>query len=582
MNNRNTNNDMDTIDLLKIIRLILSKLWAVLIAMIVFGGAAFAVSYFMMPRMYQSYTSLYVKNANSANIDDKTSVNINDINASKSLVNTYIAVLSDDAVMEQVSERLLEKVGPARLSEVLSVDLSSERIKITNLKSCISMAAVNQTEVLKVTAVTSDADISAVICNTVAEVAPEVLIRVVGAGSVEAIGEAKPIITPVSPNIKRNSLLGAIAGFVLAVAIIIIADLLDNTVKSSKELTDKFEKAIIGEIQGFGVTKKEIKEAKRSTDVKRATLLDPKTPFNVKESYKAMRTNIVFSLSTSDNKAFAVSSANPGEGKSTTAVNIAIALSQAEHKVLLIDGDMRKPVQHKVFDRKNHNGLSSVISGMKPLNDCIQKEVLPNLDLMSSGPKPPNPSELLASERCSGLIEELKDLYDYIVIDTPPINVVSDAMGLSSSIAGIIMVTRYGITTFDAAEDAMQKLELADMNLLGFVLNDISAKEAGAYSNYKYKYRSYGKYGYGKYGYGKYGYGKYGYGGYSSYGYGYGEEPEEQENDSEKEEKTSKEGTESKKEEKKDSSKTETKKTSDSSKSSSGNGSSSKKGKGDK
>lgn len=528
-NSKPVNNQEDTIDLLKIFQLIMSKIVAVIIAAILAGAAAYSVSEFLMPRKYQSYTSMFVKNA-SGSVKDNETVNLNDLNASKSLVNTYIAVLSDDAVIEKVGERLLRDYGMDMVWGVLDIDNITGKIKPGSLKSSISMAAVNQTEVLKVTAVTTDPEVSAAICNTVAAVAPEVLVRVVGAGSVEAIGEAKAVYKPVSPNVMKNSVIGALAGAMLAIAVVVIAHLLDRTVKASKELTDKYDKAIIGEIQEFGVTKKEIKKAKRSTDVKRSTLLEKDTPFNIVESYKAMRTNIVFSLSTTDKKVFLVSSSNPGEGKSTTSVNIAIALAQAEHKILLIDADMRKPVQHKVFSKKNHYGLSSVISGQKKFEECVHKNVIPNLNLLSSGPKPPNPSELLASEKCADMLAALQNEYDYIVIDTPPVNVVSDAMGLSKSVAGMILVTRYGITTFDAAEDAMSRLELADIHLLGFVLNGISAKEAGAYSNYKYKYRSYGKYGYGKYGYG---YGKYG---YSSYGYGYGEEPEEQDADDEEDE----------------------------------------------
>jgi len=516
------NGNEDTIDLVKLFQLVMRKIWICIIAAVLAGGAAYSISRFVMSPEYQSYTSLYVKNASSTVSDNDAAVNINDINASKSLVNTYIAILSDDAVMEQVGERLVSTCGREVLWDVLDFDAITGRIKIGSLKSAVTLSAVNQTEVLKVTAITTDPEVSAAICNTVAEIAPEILIRVVGAGSVEAIGSARVMNVPVSPNKTKNTALGALAGFLFAVMIIVIADLLDNTVKASKELTDKYDKAIIGEIQEFGVSKKEARKAKRTTDVKRSTLIDKDTPFNIVESYKAMRTNIVFSLSTTDKKSFLVSSSNPGEGKSTTSVNIAIALAQADHKVLLIDADMRKPVQHKVFSKKNHAGLSSVIAGQKKATECIHKDVIPNLDLLSSGPKPPNPSELLASDKCAAMIAEFQDKYDYVVIDTPPVNVVSDAMGLSKSVAGMILVSRYGVTTFDAAEDAMQKLELADMHLLGFVLNGISAKEAGAYSNYKYKYRSYGK----KYGYG---YGKYG---YSSYGYGYGEEPEEKDDDS--------------------------------------------------
>jgi capsular exopolysaccharide synthesis family protein len=161
---------------------------------------------------------------------------------------------------------------------------------------------------------------------------------------------------------------------------------------------------------------------------------------------------------------------------------------------------MRKPVQHKIFKLKNQKGLSGAISKMSKLEDCIRKNAAENLDVMPSGPKPPNPSELLASDQTAKILEQLSEQYDYIVIDTPPINVVSDAMGISKSVAGILLVLQYGKTTFEDVDEAMKNISLSDMNMLGFIMNDISTKKsAGSY--YSQKYGS--KYGYAGYGYGE-------------------------------------------------------------------------------
>lgn len=472
-----------------IFQLLVSKLWLIITMMIVGGGAMFCISKFMMPLKYQSYTSMYVKNSNEAIVTD--GVNLNDLNASKSLLDTYIAVLQDDAVIEVIGDELLKKHTADELDGVFSVNKEKNKISVESIRSCITMAAVNETEVLKVTAITKDADISAELCNIIADIAPDFLIRVVGAGSVEAIGEAKPDYDPVSPNVMKFTILGILAGMLIAVIIIFVLDFIDNTVKDSDELSQKYEKAIIGEIPSFSGSRK------KSGGDERKTLIDKEFPFYIVESYKAMRTNIVFSLSTSEKKIFAVSSADPGEGKSTTSSNIAIALAQADHKVLLIDADMRKPVQHKIFKVKNKNGLSSVIGKMVTAQQCIHKDVVKNLDLLSAGPKPPNPSELLASEQAEKMMNELSEKYDYIVVDTPPVNVVSDAMGISKSLAGILLVLKYGKTTFDATEKAMKKIQLADMNMLGFIVNDITGRHHGGYY-YKYK----DKYGYSGYGYG--------------------------------------------------------------------------------
>lgn len=472
-----------------IFRLLLSKLWLIIALMVVGGGAMFCISKFMMPLKYQSYTSMYVKNSNEAIITD--GVNLNDLNASKSLLDTYIAVLQDDAVIEAVGDELLKNHTIDELDGIFSVDKEKNKISVDSIRNCLTMGAVNETEVLKVTAVTKDADISAELCNIIADVAPEFLIRVVGAGSVEAIGEAKPDYDPVSPNVIKFTLLGLVAGMLIAVLVIFIIDIADNTIKDSDELSEKYDKAIIGEIPSFSGSKK-----KSDSDSHR-TILEKEIPFHIVESYKSMRTNIVFSLSTSEKKVFAVSSADPGEGKSTTSSNIAIALAQAEHKVLLIDADMRKPVQHKIFKVKNKNGLSNVIGKMVTSEQSIHRNVVKNLDLLTAGPKPPNPSELLASEQAERILKELSDKYDYIIVDTPPVNVVSDVMGISKSLAGILLVIKYGDTTFDETEKAVKKIQLSEMNMLGFVINDItSRRHGGGYYRYKDKY-SYSGYGYG-------------------------------------------------------------------------------------
>jgi capsular exopolysaccharide synthesis family protein len=482
--------DNETISIKSLIHLMLGKLWLIILLFVVGAGAAFGYSKFVMPEEYQSYTSMYVKSS----AEDTSNINLSDLNTSKSLLTTYIAVLTDDTVLEKAGDVLIAEYGEDRISSVFSV--SDGHVSASSLKSCLTMASVDDTEVLKITAVTTDAEISAAVCNTMAKIAPEFIIRVVGAGSVETIGAAKVDNTAVSPNVMKNTALGGLVGIVLAAAIIFALDFFDNTVKDADLLSKKYDKAIIGEIMSF--PERDKKEAENSGKDAHRLFTDKDVPFYIVESYKAMRTNIAFSLSTSERKVFAVSSSNPGEGKSTTAVNIALALAQNGGKVLLIDADMRMPVQHKIFNITNTKGFSSAIGKMNEVSESITKDVAENLDLMPSGKKPPNPSELLASEQAAKIIEELSKEYDYVVIDTPPVNVVSDAMGISNSVAGMFLVVKYGKTLNEDIEIAMKKTELAHMNMLGFVMNNI-CKKSNPGSYYKYSYKS--KYGYYDYGY---------------------------------------------------------------------------------
>lgn len=278
-------------------------------------------------------------------------------------------------------------------------------------------------------------------------------------------------------------MMGTAAGLILILLIILLIDFFDNTIKDTDLLAQTYGKAIIGEIQQIGTTDKN-----KSGSEKHIKLTDENVPFHIVESYKSMRTNIAFALSTFDKKIIAISSANPNEGKSTTAANIAIAAAQGGNQVLLVDADMRKSVQHKIFGLKNKSGLSSAISKMSEVDDCIQKNVMDNLDVMTAGAIPPNPSELLSSEMAKKMFDDLSKRYSLIIVDLPPICVVSDTVTLSHDVAGLIMVVRYGRTTFDDIAEANKRIDLAQMNVLGYVLNDVKLKKHGGYyANYKYK-----------------------------------------------------------------------------------------------
>lgn len=494
--------NQEELSLKDIFGLLISKIWIIIIMGIVGLGIAFCISKFVLPLKYSSSVSMYVKS--NANKED-SNVNINELNASKSLVSTYIVVLKNPTVLKEVGNELInmidtnEDVTEEKIKKCFSIS-SDGTIEPNSILSCVNMQSSGGTEVLEITATTKDADISAALCNCFAKVARPFLMRVVGAGDVQTIGEADAHYSPVSPRTKMNCLIGGFAGAFLAIVIIIVADLLDNSIKSSDDITHKFDLAVIGEIDQFGDSK--MKKGEASSNAKRYTILDPDTPFYVNESYKAMRTNITFALaaSTSKNKnVFAVASANPSEGKSTTAANIAIALSQMDCKVLLIDADLRKPVQHRIFKVNNKLGLTNVLVQMEIFEDCVKRAVIPNLDLLTTGTKPPNPSEILASEYTADVLSGLSQMYDYVIIDTPPVNVVSDAMVISKSIAGILLVLKYGVTTYEDLKEATRRTELSNTSIVGCVLNGIK-RRSGAHSykyKYKYKYKNYYSYGYG-------------------------------------------------------------------------------------
>lgn len=259
-----------------------------------------------------------------------------------------------------------------------------------------------------------------------------------------------------------------------------------------------------------------------------------KNKFFVQESYKTLRTNVRFSLAeVSECKVIAVTSAAQGEGKSITAANLAIAFSQADERVLLIDCDLRRPKLARLMQMHATCGLTNVLLDRSLLPKAILHYGDSRLDVMLAGNIPPNPSELLGSTKMNELLSTLRKSYDFIILDTPPVNVVIDTVTIAPQTNGVLFVARGGHSDRMEISYSLQQLSYAKAKVLGFVLNGISAemdnygyrKRYGRYGHYgrrkKYGYGRYGKYGYGKYGYGKYGYGKYGYGSsYSKYGYG--------------------------------------------------------------
>lgn len=210
--------------------------------------------------------------------------------------------------------------------------------------------------------------------------------------------------------------------------------------------------------------------------------LNPKSP--ISEQYRTIRTNIDFASVDQKIHSLLVTSSGPGEGKSMTAANLAVVYAQQGKKVLLIDADLRKPTVHYTFRLDNLRGLSNILVGENTFNDVIHSSDVDHLDIMSCGPIPPNPSELLASKKMEKLLEELKASYDLIIFDTPPVLAVTDAQVLANIVDGTLLVVRSKHTEIEGAQKAVESLRPAKAKLLGTVLNDRIKKQ----SNYYYYY----------------------------------------------------------------------------------------------
>ena len=216
------------------------------------------------------------------------------------------------------------------------------------------------------------------------------------------------------------------------------------------------------------------------------TFENPKSP--VSEAYRILRTNIQFANVDKAMKTILFTSAGPAEGKSSTVANLACAIAQAGKNVLIIDADLRKPSQHKIFEFDNHFGLSNTLVDDVSSMSYVRKTKQEGLDVLTSGPIPPNPAELLGSMRMKKIIQDACAIYDMILIDSPPIIAVTDASVLAQLVDGAILVLAAGEVTRDYAVQAKERLDKVGAKIIGTVLNKVDTKSKGSYYYYYHYY----------------------------------------------------------------------------------------------
>ena len=488
---KDSKQQVEYVDLLALLQILKNRKKVLVIGLIIGALTGWALSTFVVQPKYSSFVDLYITNTNKV---ETGAVDYNDINAAQKLVSTYVVILQSNQVTQDV------------LSDLRS-DMSSEE-----LLSKTTFTSVQNTEVLRISVETKDPQLTTDICNSYMKVAQTALDSVVGAGYVKVI--SKPIFpeSPSYPSISKFTAIGALMGLLLMVALSLGSLGVNRPISDDKMLTERYPIPVLGAVPDFflyskalNITKQDIKKnqklkAKNPNNEKiitSATILNDNTPFQITEAYNGIRSNILFSLANMKNGILLVTSPNANELKTTTSINLAISMAHIGAKVLLIDCDLRNPSIYRHFKLSNKMGLSRVITGFDSFERSLVKDLVPGVDFLSSGPSTPRPSELLGS---SVMLEFLKIQalnYDFVILDTSPLNVVSDSLALSSVAAGMILVARENITLIKDIDRCINSIKMANGNIMGFVLTDVDSSKGG--------------YGYGKYGYGKYGYG-YGYG----------------------------------------------------------------------
>jgi capsular exopolysaccharide synthesis family protein len=248
---------------------------------------------------------------------------------------------------------------------------------------------------------------------------------------------------------------------------------------------DKYERKLEARLEKMGPMEG------RKIEARLITHLDPKSP--ISEAYRTLRTNLQFSKVERKLRSILITSSGPKEGKSTTAANLAIAMAQTGNRTVLIDGDLRRPVVHSIFGLEKDNGITNLMMDTIPYSSLAKDTFLENLKIVTSGILPPNPSELLASQKMQNLLNKLQEDYDIIIIDSPPVIAVTDAAILSTKVDGTILVVSSGQTNREALARAHVLLDNVDTRFLGVLLNNVDVESMYGSYYYYYYYHYYSK-----------------------------------------------------------------------------------------
>ena len=411
--------------------------------------------------LYTTYTTIILTKSNEAQTG--TTITQNDILLNQKLVETYTKIIKSKLVLDQV----ISETGITYTAEELGKNVAVE--------------AYENTEMLKISVTDSDPELSASIANSIAQVFSGEVAKIYQMNNISVIDIAQ-VPEEVSNNtLTRDFFIALFISIFGSIGVIFIIYYFDDSIK----LTDDLEEEI-----GMPVIAKVFKSDIGSKNRGKVELLVQKYPKSVvSESIKTLRTNLQFSSVDSELKTILVTSSIPGEGKSFISANLAISFTQTDKKVLIVDCDMRKGRQHRIFKLSNSKGLSNLlIDDMTNLKDYINKTSVPGVHVITRGTVPPNPSELLNSKKNADLLRVLKAKYDVIIYDGVPCNGLPDSIIMSKLVDKVLIVSSDSMTPKSVLESTKKQLESVNAPIAGDVLNNVNRKNS-----------TYGKY-YGYYG----------------------------------------------------------------------------------
>lgn len=457
--------------------------WKILVITLLIGALlGFGYQHYFVGTTYSSSAAIFIA-------DTEHTIDITDINISSQLSVDYQKILRSRTTLKEVIADTGVDMDYNRLSELIEISQDDD------------------SHIITISVTTSDKYISRALADSLMRVGSKRIQEVTTSGNPTVVDYATmDAVTTVKMGLRRYPAIGGLLGLVLALALLFVQFMMDRSFKSEDEIIEKLKKPILSAVPYYGSDR---------------NLITTELNYYEKEAFNTLYGNI--SLSGVENRVIAITSSNENEGKSSLAFNIAKTITDFGKTVCYVDCDMRNSDFNRLYglDKNKVNGLSELLSGQNDVTEIfISDDENDKLKIITAGKIPPNPSALLSGKRFTKLVEALRQSFDYVILDTPPVNAVIDGIFVSKQCDGTVMVIESSVTDDRQAVRAMNDLNMADINVLGIIINKVGKKPGYGYG-YGYGYGR--KKGYG-YGYG-YGYGRrkgYGYGGKNGYGYGYG------------------------------------------------------------
>lgn len=431
----------------------------VILIVLAVGGTIIYETMFKQP-IYQAQTTVVIAKSDTSDLENNSAASLNDINASQKLVTTY----SEIAKSELVLNRVIENLGLHSSAKELSKNLS--------------VKAVDNTSILSIFVKDPTARLASTTANEIAKVFTEEVKTIYKVDNVTQLSVAETPESPANNTLTRDVVLAFIVAVVAVAGFAFLRFYLDDTVKHNDDLEKTFGLAVTGRI-----SRGDIKTRKPTGEL--VAEISPKAI--VSENIKSLRTNLQFTAVDKDLKTILVTSVNASEGKSFVAANLAISFAQADKRVLLVDCDLRRGRLHRLFGLPNTNGLSNLLTGsLRSVRNYISPTKIDNLDIITCGTYPPNPSELLASQKNERLIQILSEHYDIVIFDGAPVGGLADSVILASYMDETIIVVKDGATSKKDLAVTKDSLDKVGARIAGVVFNMVNRKSSKYYNNYYY------------------------------------------------------------------------------------------------